>query len=48
MYHSVYDEKLDLLAWMIIPVFSDQVTYIATVGLGVSENGWTKNLIVML
>ena len=27
MYHSVYDEKLNLLAWAIRLIFSDQVTY---------------------
>ena len=27
MYHSVYDEKLNLLAWAIRPIFSDQVRY---------------------
>ena len=28
MYHSVYDEKLNLLTWVISLIFSDQVTYI--------------------
>jgi len=27
MYHSVHDEKLNLLAWAIRPISSDQVTY---------------------
>ena len=30
MYHSVYDEKLNLLAWAIRLIFSDQVTKILT------------------
>jgi len=28
MHHSVHDEKLILLAWVIRPIFSDQVTFI--------------------